>query len=216
MRAQYELQLKQLNNEMIHMGSLIENAIEMSIDAFVKGDIKKARMAIEYDENVNQAKKDIETLCMKLLLTQQPVATDLRTISSALKIVTDMERIGDHASDISEMTIMLAGSEYIKNLDVVKKMAIETTYMVNKSVEAYVDKDIQKAQKVIEYDDIIDALFDKEKIEIIELIATNPEYGNQALDLILVAKYFERIGDHATNIAEWAIFAGTGDINVIQ
>lgn len=216
MREIYELQLKQLNNEMIHMGSLIETAIEMAIDAFVKGDVEKARLAIEFDENINQAEKEIETLCMKLLLTQQPVASDLRTISTALKMVTDMERIGDHAADISEITILLAGSEYIKNLDFVKQMAVETTYMVIKSVEAYVERDLEKAKKVIEHDDVVDDLFDKERKDIIQLITANPENGGQALDLMLVAKYFERIGDHATNIAEWALFANTGDINVIS
>lgn len=216
MREIYDLQLKQLNNEMIHMGSLIETAIEMAIDAFVKVDVEKAKAAVEYDENINQAQKEIETLCMKLLLTQQPVASDLRTISTALKMVTDMERIGDHAADISEITMLLAGSEYVKNLDLIKQMAAESTYMVIKSVEAYVEKDLEKAKAVIAHDDVIDDLFDRERQDIIDLIAKDPSNGSQALDLMLVAKYFERIGDHATNIAEWALFANTGDINVIQ
>ncbi len=216
MREQYELQLKQLNNEMIHMGSLIENAIEMAITALINSDVEKARNAIDFDDKIDQEQKDIEQLCMKLLLTQQPVASDLRMVSTALKMVTDMERIGDHAADISEITIMLSGSEYIKKLELLKKMASETTYMVIKSIEAYVEKDVEKAKAVINHDDIVDDLFIKEKNEIVELIAKDPSNGSQAADLLMVAKYFERIGDHATNIAEWAMYAQTGDINVIQ
>ncbi len=216
MREQYELQLKQLKNEMIHMGSLIENAIELAIDALVRGDVAKARAAIEFDDTIDQEQKDIENLCMKLLLTQQPVARDLRFVSTALKMVTDMERIGDHAADISEITIMLAGSEYVRNLDVLKQMASETTIMVIRSIEAYVENDLDKAQAVIDNDDVVDDLFLKEKSDIITLISQNSENAGEAADLLMVAKYFERIGDHATNIAEWAIYANTGDINVIQ
>ena len=155
MREKYELQLKQLSDEMIHMGSLIETAIEMAIDALIKGDDQKAREAIEFDDTIDQAQKDIETLCMRILLMQQPVATDLRFVSTALKMVTDMERIGDHAADISEITIMLAGSGYVKNLDVIKRMAVETSKMVIKSIEAYVEKDLDKAKEVVDYDDVI-------------------------------------------------------------
>lgn len=136
MRDKYELQLKQLNDLMIHMGSLIEAAIEMAIEALVKGDADKAREAVEFDDTIDQTQKDIESLCMRILLMQQPVATDLRFVSTALKLVTDMERIGDHAADISEITISLVGSEYVKDLDVIKKMAAETSGMVIKSVES--------------------------------------------------------------------------------
>lgn len=216
MREKYELQLKQLSDEMIHMGSLIETAIEMAIDALIKGDAQKAREAIEFDDTIDQAQKDIETLCMRILLMQQPVATDLRFVSTALKMVTDMERIGDHAADISEITIMLAGSGYVKNLDVIKRMAVETSKMVIKSIEAYVEKDLDKAKEVVDYDDVIDDLFLKEKSDIISMISTSPDKGSEATDLLMIAKYFERIGDHASNIAEWALYAGTGDINVIK
>ncbi len=216
MREKYELQLKQLSDEMIHMGSLIETAIEMAIDALIKGDDQKAREAIEFDDTIDQAQKDIETLCMRILLMQQPVATDLRFVSTALKMVTDMERIGDHAADISEITIMLAGSGYVKNLDVIKRMAVETSKMVIKSIEAYVEKDLDKAKEVVDYDDVIDDLFLKEKSDIIAMISTSPDKGSEATDLLMIAKYFERIGDHASNIAEWALYAGTGDINVIK
>ena len=140
-------------------------------------------------------------------MQQQPVARDLRVISAAMKMVTDMERIGDHAADISEITIMLSKEPYVLNLDDIKKMASETVIMLIRSIEAYVEKDMNKAQEVIRHDDIVDDLFDKNKADIIELIRHDPEKGEQAADRLMVAKYFERIGDHATNIAEWVIFA---------
>ena len=216
MREKYEQQLKLLKNEMIHMGSLIETAIEMAIEALINGDVEKAREAVKFDDTIDQTQKEIETLCMKILLMQQPVASDLRFVSTALKLVTDMERIGDHAADISEITVMLADSEYEKDLEVIKRMAVETSKMVIKSVEAYVEKNVETAKQVIDYDDVIDDLFLKEKNDIISLIAANPNKGSEATDLLMIAKYFERIGDHATNIAEWALYAVTGDINVIK
>ena len=212
MRDKYELQLKQLNDLMIHMGSLIEAAIEMAIEALVKGDADKAREAVEFDDTIDQTQKDIESLCMRILLMQQPVATDLRFVSTALKLVTDMERIGDHAADISEITISLVGSEYVKDLDVIKEMAAKTSGMVIKSVESYVNRNTEEAKEVIAFDD----LFIRGKDEIVRMIGENPKCGSEATDLLMIAKYFERIGDHASNIAEWALYAKTGDINVIQ
>ena len=216
MRDKYELQLKQLNDLMIHMGSLIEAAIEMAIEALVKGDADKAREAVEFDDTIDQTQKDIESLCMRILLMQQPVATDLRFVSTALKLVTDMERIGDHAADISEITISLVGSEYVKDLDVIKEMAAKTSGMVIKSLESYVNRNTEEAKEVIAYDDVIDDLFIRGKDEIVRMIGENPKCGSEATDLLMIAKYFERIGDHASNIAEWALYAKTGDINVIQ
>lgn len=216
MRDKYELQLKQLNDLMIHMGSLIEAAIEMAIEALVKGDADKAREAVEFDDTIDQTQKDIESLCMRILLMQQPVATDLRFVSTALKLVTDMERIGDYAADISEITISLVGSEYVKDLDVIKEMAAKTSSMVIKSVESYVSRNTEEAKEVIAYDDVIDDLFIRGKDEIVRMIGENPKCGSEATDLLMIAKYFERIGDHASNIAEWALYAKTGDINVIQ
>ncbi len=216
MRDKYELQLKQLNDLMIHMGSLIEAAIEMAIEALVKGDADKAREAVEFDDTIDQTQKDIESLCMRILLMQQPVATDLRFVSTALKLVTDMERIGDHAADISEITISHVGSEYVKDLDVIKEMAAKTSGMVIKSVESYVNRNTEEAKEVIAYDDVIDDLFIRGKDEIVRMIGENPKCGSEATDLLMIAKYFERIGDHASNIAEWALYAKTGDINVIQ
>ena len=147
----------------------------------------------------------------EILLQQQPVAKDLRQISAALKMITDMERIGDHAADISEMTILMAGTPYIRNIEHLQTMAKEAMVMLVKSIEAYVEKDLAKAEKVIESDDIIDDLFDKIKAELIDAIHQNPDNGEQAADLLMVSKYLERIGDHATNIAEWVIFSITGN-----
>ena len=214
MRNRFDKQLEKLNNELIHMGSLIEHAIEMAVSALVNQNLEKAQEAIEFDAEIDRQEKEIESLCMKLLLQQQPVARDLRLISSALKMITDMERIGDHASDISEMTILMAGNPYIVNPQQIQGMAKETTDMVIKSIEAFVNKDMELAKKVIEQDDLVDDLFMKVKQELILLINKSAENGEQAADILMVAKYFERIGDHATNIAEWVIYSITGSHEV--
>ena len=151
--------------------------------------------------------KKIENLCFNLLMQQQPVAKDLRVISAAMKMVTDMERIGDHAADISEMTILMSKTKYIPNLEHINRMASETVQMLIRSIEAYVEKDMEKAVDVIASDDVVDDLFDKNKAELIEQIQREPQSAESAADMLMVAKYFERIGDHATNIAEWVIFA---------
>ena len=212
-RTRFDKQLECLNNELISMGTLIEKAIEMAVDALINQDVEKAKIAMSFDDEVDKKEGDIESLCLRLILQQQPVASDLRTISSALKMITDMERIADHAVDISELTIEMAGLPYIKRLNHIKEMAKETTLMLISSIDAYVNKDLEKAQTVINSDDIVDELFSKVKGEIIDLIHENKENGRQATDLIMVAKYFERIGDHATNIAEWVIFSITGKHN---
>lgn len=211
MRNRFDRQLEQLNNELINMGSLIEEAIEMAITALIQQDKKKAKEIMEFDEGIDEKEREIESLCLKLLLQQQPVARDLRQISAALKMITDMERIGDHAADISEMTIMMADCPYIHNIDHLQTMAKETMVMLVKSIEAYVEKDMEKAKKVIANDDVIDDLFDEIKGELISSIHENANNGEQAMDLLMVAKYLERIGDHATNIAEWVIFSITGN-----
>lgn len=210
MRTRYEKQLEQLNNGMIHMGCLIEKAIESAITALVNQDMELAGMVMDHDQEINDQENEIESLCMKLLLCQQPVATDLRNVSAALKMVTDMERIGDQAADIAEISLMFQGQPYIKKLEHIQEMARETTDMVVKSMEAYVERDLNKAQAVINKDDEVDRLFSCVKHELIELIAQNRSFGEQAADLLMVAKYFERIGDHATNIAEWVIYSITG------
>lgn len=210
MRERFNRQLRQLNDEMIRMGNLIEQAIEMAVTALVKQDIEKAKQAIRFDDEIDHQEKVIENLCLQLLLQQQPIATDLRTVSSALKMITDMERIGDHAADISEITIMIASSQHIKQLNHIRQMAKETTVMVVNSVDAFVKKDSNLAEKVMKQDDIVDELFVMIKNELIAMINENAAYGEQAADLLMIAKYFERIGDHAVNIAEWVVFSITG------
>lgn len=210
MREKYMQQLKQLNNLLIQMGHLIEEAIEIAITALMKQDVKLAEKAISFDSNIDEMEQEIENLCLKILLCQQPVASDLRFVSAALKMVTDMERIGDQAADISEITILMAETPYIKKLEHIEKMAVETTDMVIKSIEAYIENNAPKAYKVLEQDDIVDDLFVTTKKELIHLINENINNGEQAADLLMVAKYFERIGDHATNIAEWVIFSIEG------
>ena len=210
MRDKYDKQLRQLNNEMIDMATMIEKSIETAISALSNQDVNLAKEAIEADAEIDHKEKEIENLCLRLLLTQQPVARDMRQISSALKMITDMERIGDHAADISELTIIMAGKPYIKKLTHIHKMAKETMIMLVHSIEAFVEKDEKKAVEVINHDDVVDDLFIQIKEELIELIHQNPDNGEQATDLLMVAKYMERIGDHATNIAEWVIFSIRG------
>lgn len=211
MRNRFDRQLSTLNDELIEMGSMIEKSIETAIKSLVNQDVDLARHAIEADEEIDRQERIIEDLCLKLLLQQQPVAKDLRLISSALKMITDMERIGDHASDISEITIALADQPYIKKLEHIQQMAKETMIMLVGSIEAFVDKDLEKANEVIKRDDVVDDLFDKVKKELIQMIHENADKGEQAADLLMVAKYMERIGDHATNISEWVIFSITGE-----
>lgn len=210
MRIKFEEQLSGLNDMLIEMGVLIETAITLAIQAFENQDIELAKKAISFDNDIDQKEKDIESLCLKLLLQQQPVAKDLRVISAALKMVTDMERIGDQAEDISEITLFLANVTYIKKLEHIPQMATATAKMVTDSIDAFVKKDLALAKAVIAYDDVVDNLFDTVKFDLIELIRSDSGSGEQAIDLLMVAKYFERIGDHAVNIAEWVVFSITG------
>lgn len=207
MRRKFDEQLKQLGNELIQMGTMIEAAIQETIKAFFNQDVETAKKIIAEDAMVNQAQKKIETICFQLLIQQQPVAHDLRTITAAMKMVTDMERIGDQAADIAELTIMMADSPYILREDNLRQMSVETVVMLLQAIEAYVERDIEKAKAVIAHDDTVDALFLKVKSDLIDTIRNHPDYGEQAADLLLVNKYLERIGDHATNVAEWVIFS---------
>ena len=210
MRNRFDRQLKTLNDELIEMGNMIEKSIEKALVALITQNVEKAKKVIAYDAEIDRQEREIESLCMKLLLQQQPVASDLRLISSALKMITDMERIGDQAADIAELAIFMADKPYIKDLKHINQMGQETMVMVASSVDAFVEKNLQKAQKVLEHDDIVDELFNEIKKELIEMIHVNKDIGEQAADLLMVAKYFERIGDHATNIAEWVIYSITG------
>ena len=186
------------------MGRMIEESIQKAIEAFIHQDADSAKAIMEGDSEIDREQKKIESLCFNLLMQQQPVARDLRTISAAMKMVTDMERIGDHAADISEMTILMSSDKpYRVNIEHVKSMASETMLMLIRAIE----KNNDKAHIVMKQDDVVDDLFDKVKAELIDFIREHPEDGEQAEDLLMVAKYFERIGDHATNIAEWVEFA---------
>ena len=210
MRNRFDEQLHTLNHELLEMGALIERAIRSATDALVKQDVEAALQAIAADKEVDQAERDIESLCLKLLLQQQPVARDLRLISSALKMITDMERIGDQASDIAELVIYLSKEPYIKELSHLPQMAETAIRMVSSALDAYVRKDLVLAQQVMDMDDRIDALFVTVKDELIALIRNDAAAGSQAIDLMMIAKYYERIGDHAQNIAEWVEYALTG------
>ena len=210
MRNRFDEQLHTLNHELLEMGALIERAIRSATDALVKQDVEAALQAIAADKEVDQAERDIDSLCLKLLLQQQPVARDLRLISSALKMITDMERIGDQASDIAELVIYLSKEPYIKELTHLPQMAENAIRMVTGALDAYVRKDVVLAQQVMDMDDRIDTLFVTVKDELIALIRNDAAAGSQAIDLLMIAKYYERIGDHAQNIAEWVEYALTG------
>ncbi len=207
MRSKFDEQLHLLNQEMMQMGSMIEDSIQKAINALIDQNVELAKKIMDNDTQIDHEQKKIENLCFNLLMQQQPVAKDLRVISAAMKMVTDMERIGDHAADISEMTILMSKTKYIQNLEHINRMASETVQMLIRSIEAYVEKDMKKAVDVIASDDVVDDLFDKNKAELIEQIQREPQSAESAADMLMVAKYFERIGDHATNIAEWVIFA---------
>ena len=209
MRNRFDEQLFELNREIIEMGALCEEAISNAVKALVTGDVILAGSIKEKDNAIDQKERDIENRCMKLLLHQQPVARDLRTISAAMKLITDMERIGDQADDIAEIVVFLDG-HIVENMELIEEMAQETIKMVTNSVDAFVKKDIALAQQVIERDDIVDDYFLRVKRGIITLITEQAVNGEVALDLLMISKYFERIGDHATNIAEWVIYSITG------
>ena len=209
MRSRYDEELKNLHGALIDMGVMIESAISGAITALENRDIQKAKDIIAYDEEIDAQERLIEEMCMKLLLRQQPVASDLRKISTTLKLITDMERIGDHAADISELAIMLRDLPQM-NSNSLREMAVQTSTMLISSVEAYVEQDEEKARAVIRQDDVVDDLFVTVKREMIEAIQKNSDCSETAADLLMAAKYFERIGDHATNIAEWTLYALTG------
>lgn len=209
MRNRLEEQLFELNREIIEMGALCEEAIEKTVKALTEADVELAEKIRKEGVAIDQMERDIESRCMKLLLHQQPVAKDLRLVSAALKMITDMERIGDQAEDIAEIITFLNGHT-MKEMKLIEEMAIETIGMVTKSVDAFVKKDVSLAERVILQDDVVDTYFSNVKKSIIMMITQHGMDGEYALDLLMIAKYFERIGDHATNIAEWVIYSVTG------
>ena len=209
MRNRFDAQLEQLHQKLIEMGNLCEQVISMTYRVLMDEDYKAASEIMEKDSLIDLKERDIEGLCLKLLLQQQPVASDLRKVSAALKMITDMERIGDQASDIAE--IILTSHIKAPGLDIpIGRMAEATVRMVTDSVNAYVWQDLDAARKVIEYDDVVDDLFLEVKDLLIRQIDTNPMIHEHVMDILLIAKYYERIGDHATNISEWVEFSITG------
>ena len=209
MRNRFDEQLFELNREIIEMGAMCEEAIASAAKALSTGNMELAAKVRANGAAIDQVERDIEGRCMKLLLHQQPVARDLRLISAALKMITDMERIGDQAEDIAEIVTLINGHT-MEGMELIEEMARKTIEMVTESVDAFVKKDVELAKKVIDKDDIVDDYFSKVKCGIITLITENHADGEFALDLLMISKYFERIGDHATNIAEWVIYSVTG------
>lgn len=209
MRNRFGEQLERLHVEMIQMGALCEDAISAAAQALMKGDEDLARAAGEAEREIDQKEREVENLCLKLLLQQQPVARDLREISSALKMISDLERIGDQAADIAELTRYIRMPEGVKRMHIAE-MAQAVIGMVTDSVDSFVKRDLDLARSVYTSDDKVDALFEKVKQELIELIAADAKCGETGLDLLMVAKYLERIGDHATNVAEWVEYSLTG------
>lgn len=209
MRKHFDDQIAQLGEQMMAMGALVENTIERAIRALQTDDMAEAAAIRDGDHVVDEKEREVEAMCIHMLLQQQPVARDLRQISAALKMITDMERIGDQAADIAEIITFLKGRS-CENCEAIGEMGRATIRMVTESVDAFVKRDTALAEGVIRYDDVVDDYFLKVKSALITLIAQNPDDGEYALDLLMIAKYFERIGDHATNIAEWVLFSVTG------
>lgn len=209
MRHLFDLQLQQLADEIVHMGAMVENAISNASEALLTNNIPLAESTINADALVDQKERDIETACFRLLLTQHPIAKDLRKVSAALKMITDMERIGDQAADICEIVTYLTDTEMPAHSHI-KEMARSTVKMVNKAVESYVKSDLDLAYEVMKSDDEVDLQFTLLKKEIITLLQSAQIPEQDALDLLMIGKYFERIGDHAVNISEWVVFSVTG------
>ncbi|MBO8458180.1 MAG: phosphate signaling complex protein PhoU [Spirochaetes bacterium] len=211
MRTKFDEQLEELHTKLIEMGMLIEEGIEKVSTSIILHDERQANMAIEIERLVDEKERTIEALCLKLLLQQQPVAHDLRVISSALKMITDMERIGDQIEDIAELSILLLESSFIEKLEFLPKMAETASKMVRGSIDAFVNNDKSHAEAIIKMDDEVDGFFIEIKKKIISLIQKGSADGEDAIDFLMVAKYYERIADHAVNIAEWVLFSITGE-----
>ncbi len=209
MRSKFDEQLALLHQELIGMGALCENAIALSTKALDTGNVAKAQEVFGNVAEIDQKERDMEALCMRLLLQQQPVAKDLRTISAALKMVTDMERIGDNAGDIAEIVTMEHIQETHDKLNI-HDMALATGKMVTDSIDAFVKSDVALSKAVVAYDDVVDEHFNRIKAALIEALRERTADGEYALDLLMIAKYLERMGDHAVNIAGWVLYAITG------
>ena len=210
MRNKFDEQLEELHNELLQMGTLLEQGINFSNSALLEQNTSFAKKAIDIEYEVDKKEKIIEELCLKLLLHQQPVAKDLRIISSALKMITDMERIGDQIADISEIVLKMIGSFSIIKLGHLNQMAIATSKMISSAINAFVKNDVETVKNVIKMDDVVDCLFYELRKDLVDLLREDIDCGNQVLDFLMIAKYYERIGDHCVNIAEWILFSLTG------
>ncbi|WP_191398066.1 phosphate signaling complex protein PhoU [Flavonifractor sp. An306] len=212
MRKTFDAELQELNYEMIDMAAAAEDAIDVVTESLASGDDEAAKSAVEVTRHMDEMERDIENRCLRLLLQQQPVARDLRTISAALKMVTDLQRIGDQCSNIAEISLLLTGQKQTSALAHIRTMSQKAGVMVKRAIFAYVNRDTDAARAVIALDDEIDEFFRTIKAELVELIVENRQEADQAIDLIIIAKYLERIADHGVNIAQWAIFCVTGEI----
>lgn len=210
MRNRFDTQLEYLHVELIRMGALCEEGISSAIKFLLSRDDQMAKKASEIEKEIDHKEREIESLCMKLLLQQQPVAKDLRTISSAMKMISDMERVGDQAADIVEAARYVKEDDLRKEIHI-KEMSEATIKMLSKSIDSFVKGDVELAKQVIEDDDIVDNYLEEIKDELILLITKSSRHSESFLELLMIAKYLERIGDHATNIAEWVIFSVTGE-----
>ena len=210
MREYFDLELKALNDKLIEMGALVEGAIKNTITIITNGEYDKLETSRIIEEKINTMEREIQNYCLNLLLLQSPVAGDLRTVSAALKMITDLERIGDQAIDIAEMSTYLKDCENIYSMTHLSEMAERSSNMVTTAIDAFVKKDLKLAKTVATMDDAIDDLFNKVTQEVIDIINANKELDQQAIDVLLIAKYFEKIGDHAENIGEWVVFSITG------
>ena len=210
MREYFDIELANLNNQLIGMGTLVEGAIKNAVEIIANNSSELLEKAREQEELINTSERKIQNHCIRLLLHQAPVANDLREVSSALKMITDLERIGDQAIDIAEVSQYIKSRNNVINVTHIDEMASQASKMVTLAIDAFVKKDFDLAKKVSESDDVIDELFDKVKEETVEIIQRDKALGEEAIDLMMIAKYLERIGDHAVNIAEWVAFSITG------
>ena len=210
MRERFEQQMEILHTELIELGALCEQAIGRTYEVLLEGNQRAAEAIIKKDQVVDAKEREIEDLCFRIILQQQPVARDLRQVSAALKMITDMERIGDQASDIADITKYLENSELTQHVHI-HQMAEAAMGMLTDSIEAFVKKDLLLARKVMKQDDVVDELFNQVKSELITAIAEEPDQGEICIDMVMVAKYFERIADHVVNIAEWVEYSVTGE-----
>ncbi len=215
MRSMFDQQLKTLNEEMLYMGGLCEDTIQQTIEALMSGDVKKAHALNNMMSQLTQQERSIENICLKLLMQQQPVARDLRTISSSLKMVTDMERIGIQACEIAEI---IAAGNVVRATDKVdfQELSDEVSHMVQMAMTAYDKKDMNLADEVIKYDDVVDKLFCDIRGDLIKQLKDDTNDAECFIDMLMIDKYFERIGDHAVNIASWVKFSITGEIQIVE